>query len=572
MDNERKRKIDFIAEQTDWSDALQVRQSTMQMMEVDMQYSADVVTSKLSSLNQALASKDEALALQNEALASKDKALAAKEMAQAQIARELEAKNLIIRRLELKNCLTSGTAVTRYSNIVEMIPEEADAGLPWPGPDVDKITFVWNALRQETISEQFIDENKDLHPSLGKVIEFILKNLRPGLMKVHIRCSLSQPSRVPDHIVTEAHISNPGWFDVLQLVEAKLPTGTRYKEGVAEACEYLVELCEKLPKEFAHKGRIALFSDYRRIMLLYTGAAGDVLEWKRTSVVDLLPEGWKDLQQPTVGFRSLCHALCMPVPSPQKLKISGVEYFVQKTIYLGHGHSVLGVNIGGQAVVVKLANTSSKFDRGLLRLEAKKCQLLYDKQHFRPFMVPLVIDQMLEGDGFLMHEATPFLDVVTVDTPAIVIRTFFHQAVDGLYALHSNDYFHGDIRPLNLMVYDGTLRFIDWMTLFRRGSPPSLLFEQGFDDPFQCSDFQHGVDDPAFWDLYGLGYTFAGLGVSKGQHVLMSEPVNRKALMKELACSDGIGHLGARLVLLLDEQVPRHRPELKFYDQIKMIE
>lgn len=86
----------------------------------------------------------------------------------------------------------------------------------------------------------------------------------------------------------------------------------------------------------------------------------------------------------------------------------------------------------------------------------------------------------------------------------------------GLKLLHSNDWFHKDIRPGNIVI-SSDVRLIDWYAALNASELlPSdyLTFYEGEEDLFWPDDIQISLE-PSKWDLCGLGLALCYLSLSE---------------------------------------------------------
>jgi len=60
---------------------------------------------------------------------------------------------------------------------------------------------------------------------------------------------------------------------------------------------------------------------------------------------------------------------------------------------------------------------------------------------------------------------------------------YYRWLLEGLRILHGNHFYHMDIRPGNIVIYEKKARFIDWFTL-QRNELIHARFRQDHDDPF----------------------------------------------------------------------------------------
>lgn len=132
--------------------------------------------------------------------------------------------------------------------------------------------------------------------------------------------------------------------------------------------------------------------------------------------------------------------------------------------------------------------------------------------------------------------------------------------VDALRVLHSEGKIHGDIRPKNLAVYEGTGRLIDWETTqdiesweLSHAVSVAMLFGKKYYDifaPFQCSKGEK-------WDLYALGYAMMHLDATQTERESFGNPETRTDFLTALlnASNRRIATFGARIIRALDNMV-----------------
>jgi serine/threonine protein kinase len=101
-----------------------------------------------------------------------------------------------------------------------------------------------------------------------------------------------------------------------------------------------------------------------------------------------------------------------------------------------------------------------------------------------------------------------------VDNRALFTKCapIFQQALQALLVLHSNNWYHADVRPMNFVLFEKSVRLIDWVTAGKYKD--RYNFRQGLLDPFLPDPMHEDAKIEYYrpkWDIISLGFTILGL-------------------------------------------------------------
>ena len=478
----------------------------------------------------------------------------------------------------------SGDTNMRYQAIFDYASKCVDKKLNWPSPSYPLIRLAWQKLKLDTaIPDEAITEKENdmLHPVILKVCTEITETLKTN-MKFEMRANLCNPGLKPD-IVGGTVKRFFGWPDVFFCGEIKLPNDE--KHGTVQAMDYICWVVERSKSEELND-RVGIFTDF---------VSFAAMTFKKNKVQDgslfcspllpLFPSNWRNLAEPTEGFKLLCHSLMVPIPAVLPvIPVNGTPLQISGTIFSSLENMVYLMEINNTRFAVKIAKKESRYARGLINSEHEKLKYLNAQSDIAPFLTALA-DYNIQN-GFAMEFGTtlevalleelelwPEADVLArYIRSSTFLKPFFVTALEGIQKLHVHKWFHGDIRPSNLLIVNGTLRLIDFMT-----SGPyeqrQYLVRSGYDDPFCVSGVKGNSDYLYHWDLYGLAYSmiFMVLG-DKDRDCFLNETA-RSNLVQLLAVKDVRGDLaaaGAKMILRLDE-VATHMIPAEVYSDLKAV-
>lgn len=280
---------------------------------------------------------------------------------------------------------------------------------------------------------------------------------------------------------------------------------------------------------------------------------------------ELFSPGWRKKSQPTAGFRLLCHALALPIPSSKFVKINGHPYPVRGTLIESAALSVYALDHPdvGQ-IIVKIPNVKQSWP--CVIADRKGYRRLYDIMPLRPYLVKPFLDLKVEKGGFAMERGVLLVsllemavqeanDQTETDYIAVVdrfMRPHMLHLLHGIRTLHSHGWTHRDIRPANLLVVDGTTRLIDWEFSLPVNYNEDLTHDQGIHNPFSPDDDDVRVtnNDHVKRDFLGFGHTCICLGSSQINQNRCADNGDRRSYIGELlvANDEFLAMIGAKIV------------------------
>ena len=314
----------------------------------------------------------------------------------------------------------------------------------------------------------------------------------------------------------------------------KLPNNE--KAGIVQAVNYLTWINRRLLQD-ASKNRVGLFTDFLEISVFsFHDGKFEKGSLFLSDLLPLFPPKWRDLTEPTEGFKLLCHALMVPLPiEVQTIDVGRRCCRIVATIFSSSECMVYLVKPSfGESFVVKVATENNRYARGLLQSEHEKLLDLHKHPELVPYLAGLVDGEVT--NGFAMQKGTSLevelMQIGTENEPATVaqvcafLKPLLLNAFDGIRQLHAIGWFHGDIRPTNLLVINGTLRLIDFMTSGPYDSRKYMV-RSGYEDPFCVCGDKASSEFLFHWDLYGLAYSMIFLVSPRQDRELFCEENKR---------------------------------------------
>jgi hypothetical protein len=407
----------------------------------------------------------------------------------------------------------TGTKSEKAIAIRQTVPVSS---FSWQKPDSALVKAAWRAIKADprvTDSSQHSSENDDTHPAFAAAIRTIIDSLNLPLSLV-VRNTLHRPLRIPDIILGQKGILAFSWGDVRISVELKRASVNTTNDAIAEVVEYLNFTLPQRPEHETseQRNRIGIASDCRTIEFVWT--ADTLPHLKRTNRFELFPEGWQDLSTPTEGFQVLCHALQVPVALLPIVEIENSFIAISSCLQSSTGSAVYKAQFNKTDLAVKIG--TSKYGVGLVAMEGRIYRMLLDHRPLQPYMVPAPPFPAKVTNGFAMQLGFPYMDWCEnlqsnnkEDWNVIDghVRNHTLWLYDGLRTLHKFGWRHGDIRPGNIVLFNGSPRFVDWSTAAELSGNSVRLFLQGSDDPFQPENPDTVVEMGRKWDLYCFGFT-----------------------------------------------------------------
>jgi hypothetical protein len=315
-------------------------------------------------------------------------------------------------------------------------------------------------------------------------------------------------------MIVKEGVKKPGFQDVLAIVELKEPDAS-IQLAAHQVAAYFNEISGRGKCNFAHLAHsslVAIGSNYGTVCIFGFSKLDStpILRLYTTQKSELFPIGWKDLTTPTIGFSDLCNAIYQTGDSTSKyLTINGSDVTVTGTICEEEGVGVYFCTYRNEDIVVKQGY--GKRGKGLVELELEKLKEVSKIQTFSPYLLPWKPVFQIPY-GFAMLCARVISDECFQEE--VFLEKQYRWLIEGLRILHSNRLFHMDIRPGNIVIYEDTARFIDWITL-QRDELVHAWLRQGHDDPFWPVNRDKFDEKSMFylWDVISLGYTFFFLAV-----------------------------------------------------------
>ena len=344
------------------------------------------------------------------------------------------------------------------------------------------------------------------------------------------------------------------------VVELKLPT-VKLSEAIAQAFEYLVNCIENQQEKTDDVEILAFGSNFREIEFFLSGKR--ISQSHRTDPLELFPEKWVTLEEPTVGFQLLCHVMNKPLPNSKFIKIDGTLVQVVGTLLERDGVGVYVCQHLNKQIAVKVA-LSKRLKGVICFMEKEKLAEILKLEGMAQFVVPLLGDITVEG-GFAMPLGQSLVDTAEQcreehkeEEEALMSFIGGHaiRLLRGLECLHNHGWCHRDIRPANFVLLDGNACLIDWATAKPLTScrGESYAYMQGMDEPFWPDPYQSYFQDGRKWDLLCFGYSMLALSFTDE---IISGPFQSLDRRREFVEYHGkvdknkIAHASARLILQL---------------------
>lgn len=215
-----------------------------------------------------------------------------------------------------------------------------------------------------------------------------------------------------------------------------------------------------------------------------------------------------------------------------QIKLRTQSVVSQGTVYRVDGVKVVKVTLADEELVVKTADVRNHRELGLLDYERRtilclkelgfKCMLpLHNESIYGALVFPLAEDIESHMEK-CYHELTIQskdygfrnfdLNAVTLypELCDLLIK-YFVELFESVRSLHNLGFSHGDIRPSNIVIFDGSAYLIDWATCHKQ---KDLIFVcQKFDiylpDEMIENSFS-GFYKPK-WDYLGLLFSLLGV-------------------------------------------------------------
>ena len=545
--------------------AYEAVKTMLEMRQQHQQYINQERAARIAA-EEELAIANEELVIANEELviANEELAIANEELAIA------NAKNV---ELEFASNLRSGTITARFHFIMENITQHETAGMTWRKPDDRLIINAWNKVKAECINlsansvasdvKDLTQENAKVHPVFLKLISVITSIVSGKEFNCLLRPRLNMPNLVPDIVITRKGISRCTWSEAFVLIELKT-ANVEITEAIPQCVEYLYSAYKKLNSQSGPVFRIGIASNLTSIMVFHLPV--NLLDMKRSATLSLFPSDWCLLNEPTEGFKLLCHALTLTLPSEKivSFQMGGawIKCIAKKILRDDGECEVSVVNHNGRDLIVKQAK--GKYAKGIIsKFELFNYQEISKIAGMAPFIVPLREEYEIQH-GFVADYASGESIDVWIENCQIgsdgaardqALKSLFLHVFKGLKLLHENHWFHKDIRPENIVVSgDGTAKLIDWATAIHCPGPvadDAHIFYQGHSDPFWPDDLRLALE-PSKWDLVGFGLVICFLTLSEVDRLAAFQNVsNRASFLRSFseAHPDSLTSVGAKIFL-----------------------
>ena len=486
-------------------------------------------------------------------LASENQSLASDNQIKSEKITTLCAENEKLAQEATLNKAIQSLTVGAPSTIFNYITNLGPASVQSKTCHLEKIVDCWRQCR-----------NSSLMPDLGAVSSRVEEKcvqaaftvgIRIIVSNLHYNHSLTEEKKVcgsnlkPDLVLAQRGVTNPGFRDVLALVELKSP-GVPLKDAVVQAAQYLADVSQqKFSQNQSLSSLVAIGSNYTDICIFgFPGQNPLPVLQLCTGTKSFLPAGWKNLEIPTDGFIELCHAIHQTGDSSSKcIEINDVDVIITSTIYEMEGVGVYRCTYQNQDLVVKQGY--GKRGKGLVEHELEKFKVVWEIKAFQPYLLPWKEDLRVQH-GFVMPFGTVIIDECYQNESFLIEQ--YRWLIQGLKILHGNNLYHLDIRPGNIIVYDNSARLIDWFTL-QRDELFHAWLRQGHDDPFWPVHRDKFNDKSLFylWDLISLGYTFLFIAVKDVSDRLRMQDKRFDFMQNLLADPSFVGKL-ARTIQYLE--------------------
>jgi serine/threonine protein kinase len=246
----------------------------------------------------------------------------------------------------------------------------------------------------------------------------------------------------------------------------------------------------------------------------------EILGMRRSSCLTLFPDEWQNLQEPTEGFKLLCHALAFNLPSEWTVEVeyqSQIIRCIGKKILVDDPVctvAVVNLPVGDclEEFVVKVAK--GRYAKGIVtHFELFSYKKISEIEGVSEYIVRLRSEFQVKY-GFVMEYAaqetiSTWIESSRFSTAELrdnALKPMFRHIFKGLKLLHHNGWYHRDIRPGNIVISnDGFPKLIDWATAIQGEVPEdSPVFYQGHSDPFWPDNIAL-ARQPEKWDLVAFG-------------------------------------------------------------------
>ncbi|KAJ3099212.1 hypothetical protein HDU96_010772 [Phlyctochytrium bullatum] len=454
--------------------------------------------------------------------------------------RPIEESQAKVTENDLNTVLRAENPDERFKNMNEKLPaiELAECA-------TDFTAAAWNFIRNSTA---ILDLSFDSEDGFITAMKQIIKDIT---IRIPLPCSIHPRHQIYGDILSIAFCYGRVLTHDYQDIEALFMLQCQdvpLSAAVLEATDCLWNAMVFQPNIFA------IASNVKEIFIIRGGE--EVFKCSRTAALEFLPEGWRNRVEPTTGFQHLCRVFFTIYEEKNSVILDGRRYHIKETISEGSGLYIVDFN--DKEVVVK--RRLGRFGISFTQLELSNYRDVYRHESLRDYLVPL-LDVEVE-DGFAMARGQNFEEEMAKMDEQTILNHFTHL-LRGLKELHSIGFAHANVRPANIVLFEGKSRWIDWFALkplaesFRRfhiGSKDLLLW------PTSSKDFFEGDEKKSFiyWDLISFGYTFLLLSLSRGRRHEFGTLETRWALVEALKAeaADNNSNKAARVIYYLEQNTP----------------
>ena len=182
------------------------------------------------------------------------------------------------------------------------------------------------------------------------------------------------------------------------------------------------------------------------------------------------------------------------------------------------------------------------------------------------FVVP-VLEEFKVESGFAMEVGEPLIRWIELnvagkkkhDVVLPQLKVFLKQVFHGLALLHYNNWSHFDIRPANIVIFNGTARLIDWLTANPCDYHQSWRIQQGETCYFWPKNYEMFIKDGKKWDLISFGYTTIALALGEIEAKKVFEDFDSRQIFVQ-QCVEGriknsLAVIGAKIVHMVEHKV-----------------
>jgi hypothetical protein len=442
--------------------------------------------------------------------------------------RRAEVAELRSTNLSLQVQLTRGTPTQTYDNAVQISHVIED--FPWRTVPHNTLIRLWKHITGH-MNQQWTDKSDEdsiIHPIMLYVLDYLRTELEVNVI-FHNRPSIGNV--FPDFVGTSPNVVRPSWHDSIFVGEMKVASQTKMKEAVGEAIKYSLT-----DFKIGETEKVVFGSNLLSIQFAHL--CPNLVDLVLTEMVPLFPNGWRQLEKPTRGFALLCQMLYFPLPQIKFVVIGGSRVPVSSILYETADLGIYVVPIHGNHLIAKVGVT--KITSSMIKyVEPAKHEAVSGIPGMSEYMVPIRRDYEVT-DGFLMEQATPITEWKG-DLQSAMLQIF-----QGLKIMHGSNFYHLDIRPSNIMIYNGTARLIDWVTCVNQQNLTPSTLMQGHKDYFWPSDPDAYRNRPALWDILGFAYTFFFLESDLESRTRFYE--NRDATIESFESERSVKGAASRLI------------------------